>query len=114
MDLEISPGIVRKTFTMLVSLGSGQSLAIELPGNFNTPTPGRLLQTAIYGDVRHLNEVRPIDRELNEWQTTGVQVAIKTIRRDMLEGGKLYNARLCENPLKEISVMQHIASQHRA
>ena len=35
-----------------------QSLAIELPGNFNTPTPGRLLQTAIYGDVRHLNEVK--------------------------------------------------------
>ena len=57
MDMEISPGVIKKTFMLLVSLDTGQSLAIELSGDFNVPKPGRCLQTAIYGDVRHLNEV---------------------------------------------------------
>ena len=45
---------------------------------------------------------------------TYVYILILYIYTRCIKGGKLYNARLCENPLKEISVMQHIASQHRA
>jgi hypothetical protein len=52
-----------------------------------------------------------MDENLTSFTATGRQVAVKTIRRDMLPGGASYRQGMDEDPLKEISVMQFVHSQ---
>ena len=101
-EVEIDNLIVhRKVLEVRLLQGN---VIIEIGPTVDTSVDGRVLQSAIYGDVRDCAEV--VQSQITgTYEYTGEHKAVKLIMKSMLEVSRV------ENPLKEIAATQFIHGQ---